>query len=271
MERGTRLVGKVAIVTGTGSETAGAIGSGKACAVLFGRQGAKVLVIDQVPAHAEEAKTQIEAEGSEAIAFTGDVTKAADCKAAVELAVERFGRLDILVNNVAVPGFGAVVSLTEEEWDLALNVNLKSAMLMSKFAIPKMRDSGGGSIINISSIGWAVTSGANAPYTASKAGLNALARDIAVGYGAWGIRANTIAPGQMYTSFVAPTMSEETRERRMNTNPLGREGTGWDIGWAAVFFASDESRWITGVDIPVDGGFMVAPIGFDFRNHTPQE
>ncbi len=271
MERGIRLAGKVAIVTGTGSESVGAVGSGKACAVLFGRQGARVLVIDEVEAHAEEARAQIEAEGSEAIAFTGDVTKAADCKAAVELAVERFGRLDILVNNVAVPGFGAVVSVTEEQWDRTLAVNLKSAMLMSKYAIPRMRDSGGGSIINISSIGWAVTAGVNAPYAASKAGLNALARDIAVGYGAWGIRANTIVPGQMYTSFVAATMSEESRQKRINTNPLGREGTGWDIGWAAVFFASEESRWITGVDIPVDGGFMVAPVGFDFRNHQPQE
>jgi NAD(P)-dependent dehydrogenase (short-subunit alcohol dehydrogenase family) len=270
VERGTRLAGKAGIVTGTGSESVGAIGSGKATAVLFGRQGAGVLVIDKVEANAEEARAQIEAEGGDAIAFTGDVTKAADCRAAVDAAIERFGRLDILVNNVAVPGFGTVVGVSEEEWNRTLAINLTSAMLMSKYAIPKMRDSGGGSIINVASVGWARTRGLNVAYTASKAGMVALARDIAVGYGAWAIRANTLVPGQMYSSFVASTLSEERRQERLNSNPLGREGTGWDIGWAAVFLASDEARWITGVDIPIDGGWMATRIGFDFQNFKPE-
>jgi NAD(P)-dependent dehydrogenase (short-subunit alcohol dehydrogenase family) len=266
---GNRLAGKVGIVTGTGSEKEGAIGSGKATALLFAQQGAKVVVVDQIPEHAEETRAQIEAEGGEAAAVVGDLSQAETCAAAVETALKRFGRLDALVNNVAVVLGGNVMTVDEERWQRTLDVNLKSALLLSQLSIPHMRDSGGGSIVNVSSTGWTRSAGEQIAYAASKAGLVALARGIAVSHGAWGIRANTINPGQMHTSFVAGIVSDEMRENRRYSNPLGREGTGWDIGWAAVFLSSDEAAWVTGVDFPVDGGFSIAPVGFDFRRHRP--
>jgi NAD(P)-dependent dehydrogenase (short-subunit alcohol dehydrogenase family) len=259
-----RLENKVAIVTGAGSRAAG-IGNGRAAAILFAREGAKVLVVDNNNAAAEETLAAIQKEGGEGAAFVGDVTKAADCRAMVERAVSRWGRLDILDNNVGIEGKASVVSVTEEDWDRVMTVNVKSMMLTGKYAVPAMTASGGGSIINISSIS-ALRPRGLTPYSASKGAVIALTRAMAMDHAKDGIRVNCIAPGPVYTPMVySGGMTEEVRERRKRASPLGIEGTGWDIGYAALFLASEEARYITGVVLVVDGGVTVSspPRGYE--------
>jgi NAD(P)-dependent dehydrogenase (short-subunit alcohol dehydrogenase family) len=251
------LEGKVAIVTGAGSSGPG-FGTGKATAILFAREGAKVVLVDRAANRAEETLGTIRDEGGEASVFEADITRAADCQAMVEAVVERYGGLHILMNNVGIVAFGTVVEVKEEDWDRVLEVNLKGVMLSSKYAIPRMMTSGGGAIINISSID-ALRSGTVAaivPYTASKGGIIALSTAMAVQHGRDNIRVNCIAPGFLYTPMVAPYVTEEARELRRQAAPLGTEGNAWDIAWAAVFLASDEARWITGIVLPVDAGLM---------------
>ena len=253
-ERRPRLAGKVAIVTGAGSSGEG-IGNGKAAAVLFAREGAKVLAVDLVPDRAEETVAMIREDGGEASVFQADVTNAGDCDRMAEAAVERYGRLDILDNNVGIGRRGTVLDTSEEDWNRVMAVNLKSMVLASKAAIPKMIEGGGGSIINISSIA-GLRAHSSAPYTASKAGVIGLTIAMAADHAKDNIRVNSIAPGMVYTPIVVPRVDEATRERRKNAAPLATEGTGWDIGYAAVYLASDEARWVTGVVLPVDAGLL---------------
>jgi NAD(P)-dependent dehydrogenase (short-subunit alcohol dehydrogenase family) len=248
-----RLEGKVAIVTGAGSRAPG-IGNGRATAVLFAREGARVLLVDQNRAAAEETLAMIRAEGGEAAVCVADVTRAADCRAMVEEAVRRWGKLDILDNNVGIGMGGSVVEVSEQDWDRVMAVNVKSMMLASKYAVPAMAAGGGGAIINIASIS-ALRPRGLTPYSASKGAVIALTRAMAIDHAPQGIRVNCIAPGPVYTPMVyAGGMSEELRERRRRASPLGIEGTGWDVGYAALFLASDEARYITGQVLVVDGG-----------------
>ena len=252
-----RLTGKVAIVTGAGSSGPG-LGTGKATSVLFAREGAKVLLVDRIAQHAEETLSTIREEGGEASVFEADVTRSDDCLAMVKTTVERYGAVHILFNNVGILGRGSVLDVTEEEWDRVLDANLKSMVLTCKFAIPEMIQGGGGSIINMSSIAGirAGSGGPSVSYAASKGGIIALTTSMAVNHGRDNVRVNAIAPGHLYTPMVAGTMSEEMRDLRKRAGPLGTEGTAWDIAWAAVFLASDESRWISGVTLPVDAGLL---------------
>ena len=250
-----RLNGKVAIVTGAGSSGPG-VGNGKATAVLFAREGGKVLLADHVEARARETLKVIEEEGGTASVFQGDVTRSDDCRAMVEAAVERYGRLDVLDNNVGISHRARVVEVREDEWDRVMEVNVKSMMLTSRFAIPAMIESGGGSIINISSIAGLRANGTT-PYSTSKAAVIGLTFSMAGDHGRDNIRVNCIAPGLVYTPMVAPRMDEALRRTRREAAPLGTEGTAWDVAWAAVFLASEESRWVTGVVIPVDAGLSV--------------
>jgi NAD(P)-dependent dehydrogenase (short-subunit alcohol dehydrogenase family) len=250
---GRRLEGKVAIVTGAGSRAEG-VGNGRAAAVLFAREGACVLLVDQQAQPAERTLAMIQSEKGEAAVFTADVTRAADCRAMVEQAVRRWGRLDILDNNVGISGRGTIVEVDEAEWEKVMRVNVTGMMLASKHAIPAMVANGGGSIINISSIS-ALRPRGLTPYSASKGAVIALTRAMAVDHAAQGVRVNCIAPGPVYTPMVfAGGMSDELRDRRRRASPLGIEGSGWDVGYAALFLASDEARYITGVVLPVDGG-----------------
>lgn len=253
-ERRPRLEGKVAIVTGAGSSGEG-IGNGKATAVLFAREGAKVLLVDVVMDRAEETLGMIREEGGEASAFQADVTSSDDCYRMAEAAVARYGRLDILDNNVGISGRGSVVEISEEDWDRVMTVNLKSMVLTSRAAIPKMIAGGGGAIINISSIA-GLRAHSSTPYTTSKAGVIGLTISMAADHAKDNIRVNAIAPGLVYTPMVAPRMNPALREHRKNAAPLGTEGTAWDIGYAAVYLASDEARWVTGVVLPVDAGLL---------------
>ncbi len=250
---GPRLPGKVAIVTGAGSRGEG-VGNGRAAAVLFAREGARVLVVDQDPAKAEATLAMIRQEGGEAAPFAGDVTRQADCEAMVAEAVSRWGRLDILNNNVGIEGRGTILETDEAAWDRVMRVNVISMMQASRAAIPAMAKGGGGAIVNISSIS-ALRPRGLTPYSVSKGAVIALTRALAVDHAAQGIRANCIAPGPVYTPMVyAAGMSPELRDRRRRASPLGIEGTGWDIGQAALFLVSDEARYVTGVVLPVDGG-----------------
>ena len=255
-QRRLRLEGKVAIVTGAGSSGPG-VGTGKATATLFAREGAKLLLVDCMASQAESTLATILEEGGEASVFEGDVTQSEDCQAMVETAVERYGGLHILFNNVGILGRGSVVDVDEEDWDRVLEANLKSMMLTSKHAVPKMASGGGGSIINVSSIAGlrAGSGGSNVSYSASKGGVIALTTSMAVSHGRENIRVNCIAPGHIYTPMVS-AMTGETRELRRRAGPLGSEGNAWDIAWAAVFLASDEARWISGVVLPVDAGLL---------------
>ena len=258
---GTRLKGKVAIVTGAGSRGGYADGTGLATAVLFAMQGAKVLVVDVNAENAARTVAAIEEAEGEASAFVADVTRSADCKAMVETAIARFGSLNILFNNVGISGIGnpgTVLDVEEDGWERMMEINIKSMMLTSKYAIPAMIKAGGGSIINVSSI--AALRSPNmtqeVAYAASKGGVISLTRNMAVHHGRDGIRVNCIVPGYLYASMVSK-ITDEYRDLRRRTVPLGTEGTAWDVAWAAVFLASDESRWISGVMLPVDAGLLV--------------
>ena len=253
-ERSPRLEGKVAIVTGAGSSGPG-VGNGRATATLFAREGAKVLLVDITEERAAETMEMIQAEGGVASTVQADVTRAADCERMVETCIERYGRLDILDNNVGISRRGTVVEVSEEDWDFIMAVNVKTIVMASKFAVPRMIEAGGGSIINISSIA-GLRAHSSTPYTASKAAVIGLTISMAADHGPDGIRTNCIAPGLVYTPMVAPRMDDDLRQVRSSSAPLRTEGTAWDIGNAALFLASDEARWINGVILPVDAGLV---------------
>ena len=250
-----RLAGKVAIVAGAGASGA-VIGNGQATAMVFAREGAKVVCADAVEERAQATVDMIAREGGSASAIRADVSKAADCKAMVQAAVERYGRLDILDNNVGISVRADVLEVTEDEWDRVMAVNVKSIVLAAKYAIPQMVKAGGGSIINISSVA-GLRANQSTPYSTSKAAVVGLTRSMAGDHGRDGIRVNCILPGLIYGPMTAPRMDEEMRRKRREAGALGTEGTGWDVAHAALFLASDESRWITGVALPVDAGFLV--------------
>ena len=254
----TRLANKVAIVTGAGTRSQNVSGVGVATAKAFADQGAKILIVDIDETAAQITESAITEAGGEASIYVADVAHESGCRQLVEAAVESYGKLDILMNSVGILGRGAVMEIEEDSWQRVLDVNLKSMAFISKFAVPAMIDSGGGSIINISSVdGIRAGMSHSITYAASKGGVIAMTRAMAVHHGRDNIRVNCIAPGMIYTSMVE-AVNEKRRELRRQIAPLGTEGTAEDVALAAVFLASDESRWITGVLLPVDAGLMAA-------------
>lgn len=254
-----RLRDKVVIVAGAASRGEG-VGTGKAMAVLAAREGAKVALVNRSAERAEALRAEIVDAGGEAMVFAGDVTSAADMNAMAAAVEDRFGRIDVLCNNVggSQGRSGSVGELDEADWDATVALNLKSAMLGAKACLPAMRRAGGGSIINVSSVVGAVglisETGA-AAYASAKAGLHGLTRSLAADYAKDGIRANCIVVGTVYTPMVAH-QGADARERRRTMVPLRTEGLGWDIGWGMVYLASEEARWITGLLLPIDGGLL---------------
>jgi NAD(P)-dependent dehydrogenase (short-subunit alcohol dehydrogenase family) len=252
-----RLTSKVAIVTGAASQAEG-VGNGAAVAMLFAREGARVVLVNRTLERAKALEEAIRSKGGEATAFAADVTRPEATEAMAAFAVEHYGRLDVLHNNVGVGAGGNTVTVSLDDWNRLLQSNLTSAMLCCRACIPRMRASGGGSIVNVSStagvIGLSGTPGAVA-YTATKAGLQGLTLSVAADHAAEGIRANCLVVGTVATPLVAH-LGEEARERRRKAVPLQTEGTGWDVAYAAVYLASDEARWVTGVMLPIDGGFQ---------------
>jgi NAD(P)-dependent dehydrogenase (short-subunit alcohol dehydrogenase family) len=253
---GQRLAGKAAIVTGAGAEGEG-IGIGRAVSVVLAGEGTRVCCADLDLARAEATAERIRRAGGEAFALAGDVSLAADCERMVAETQGRFGRLDVLVNNVGISTPLKLESWDEALWTRILDVNLKSALLMSRAAIPVMSAGGGGAIVNISSIAGMRAHG-SLGYGPSKAAMAQLSREIAVAYGRQGIRANTIAPGHVMTSHVEHIIPPEMRETRRKVGPLNLEGDAWDVAAAVSFLASDEARFITGVELAVDGGVTAA-------------
>lgn len=253
-----QLDGKVAIVAGAGA-LEGGIGNGRAAAILLARAGARILAVDRELERAAETAQMIVAEGGEALAHAADMTEEADCKAMVALAMEKFGRVDVLDNNVGIGSSNTVVDEVVEVWERVMRVNVQSMFLTAKFAVPAMIASGdGGAIVNVSSISALRPRGLTA-YSASKGAVIALTRAMAIDHAADGIRANCIAPGPVYTPMVyGRGMSEAARALRRTASPLGIEGTGWDIGNAVVFLSSARARYITGQTLVVDGGITVS-------------
>ena len=249
-----RLAGKVAIVTGAGSRGPG-LGNGKAAAILFAREGARVLCVDQQKERAEETAGLIRAERGEAEPFAADVTRAAECRAMVAAAVERWGGLDVLHNNVGIESRHGLMETTEEEWDRVMTVDLKSVLLATQAAVPALERRGGGSVICVSSVA-ALRGYGRTAYAAAKAGVIGFVTSVAVQLGPRAIRVNAIAPGTVWTPMVED-LGAEARERRRRATPLGTEGTGWDVGWGAVYLASDESRWVTGQVLVIDAGLTM--------------
>jgi NAD(P)-dependent dehydrogenase (short-subunit alcohol dehydrogenase family) len=257
-----RLEGKTAIVVGAGQTPGETIGNGRATAILFAREGAKVLLVDRNRESAEETQSMIEKEGGTAKAFEADVTLEAECAALVDACRDAYGRVDILHNNVGIAaGDAGPTHLKEENWQRILDVNLTSVYLTCKHALPVMREQGSGAIINISSIA-AVCSVGMLAYKTSKAGVNALTHSLALGNARYGIRVNAIMPGLMNTPMAIEQISvirgidrQQLIQERDAQVPLGAKmGTAWDIAHAALFLASDEAKFITGVVLPVDGG-----------------
>ena len=247
------LDNKVAIVTGAGARDDG-IGNGRAAAILLARAGAKIVAVDRDAEPAQRTVEMIETEGGSAIACLADVTVEADCRRIVQKALDTFGRVDVLDNNVGIGSRGSVVDEDPARWERVMRVNVDSMFLMSKHAIPAMMDTGGGAIINVSSISALRPRGLTA-YSTSKGAVIALTRAMAVDHAADGIRVNCVAPGPVYTPMVTQYgMTEADRERRRKAAPLGIEGTGWDIGNAVVFLAGERARYITGQTLVVDGG-----------------
>jgi len=247
------LDAKVAIVTGGGAAGDG-IGNGRAAAILLAKAGARVVVVDRAAELAARTVAMIEALGGKAIGCEADVTKPEDCRAMVEAALDRFGRLDLLDNNVGIGSRGSVVEESQETWRRVMQVNVETMFLVAKHAIPAMIRAGGGAIVNVSSISALRPRGLTA-YSASKGAVIALTRAMAVDHGPDGIRVNCVAPGPVYTPMVYQRgMSEEARARRRKASLLGIEGTGWDVGRAVRFLLSDHARYVTGQTLVVDGG-----------------
>jgi len=260
------LTGKVAVVTGGGAAGDG-IGNGRAAAILLARAGARVVVVDRDKALAQRTVAMIEEGGGTGVAVEADVTQAAGCAAVVQTALDGFGRLDLLDNNVGIGSRGTVVDETEEGWRRVMQVNVDSMFLMSKHAIPAMRRVGGGAIVNVSSISALRPRGLTV-YSVSKGAVIALTRAMAVDHGREGIRVNCVAPGPVYTPMVyGRGMSATARDRRRQASALGIEGTGWDIGHAVRFLLSGHARYITGHTLVVDGGTTLSAPERDSAGH----
>jgi NAD(P)-dependent dehydrogenase (short-subunit alcohol dehydrogenase family) len=259
------LEGKIAIVTGCGSSGPG-WGNGKAMATLFARQGAKIAGTDLDMAAADETRRVIEEEGGTCFTARCDATNARDVEAFVAECMRRFGRIDILINNVGRSEPGGPVELDEETWDAQIAVNLKSAYLMCKAVLPIMEGQGGGAVVSVSSVaGLRYIGKPQVAYSASKAALLQFTRTTAVIYAGRGVRLNCVVPGLMNTPLVhrladkyAGGDFEGFSAHRNQQVPMGRMGDAWDVAHAALFLASDEARYVTGTEIVVDGGLTAA-------------
>ena len=260
-----RLDGKVALVTGCGSIGPG-WGNGKAIAVLLARQGASVFGVDLVQEAAETTRDLIREEGGVAEVHGADVTNAAQVNAMVEACLARFGRIDILINNVGRSEPGGPVEMSEQTWDEQMDVNVKSAFLTCKAVLPVMERQGGGSVVNISSVaGLRYAGKPQVAYAAGKAALMQLTQTTAVLYAARGVRLNCVVPGLMFTPLVQRLADKYANgdfdgfvAHRHQQVPMGRMGDAWDVANAVLFLASDESRYITAQQIVVDGGLTAA-------------
>ena len=252
----TRLAGKVALITGGGT------GIGRGTALAFAREGAKVAVAGRRMEKLQEVVNEIKASGGDAIAVPCDVSRAVDAQNAIRKTVETFGRLDVLVNNAGVLSVSTIEEIPEDEWDRLIDANLKGPFLMCRAALPEFRKAGGGAIVNVGSVLGLVAMKKRAAYCASKGGVTLLTKAIAIDHGHENIRANCICPSIVETELVSQLFNtpdgDRVKRERLATIPLGRMGRPADIAELAVYLASDESSWLTGAAIPLDGGLTAA-------------
>ena len=263
-----RLAGKVAVVVGAGQSPGEGIGNGRATVLRFAQEGARILAVDRDLASAKETAALAANEGGECVAFQADVTREATLLGAMQEAVRRWGRLDILHNNVGVSVGGGdkpLDELTEEAYDRVSAINLRGTIMACKHAIPIMRRQGSGAIVNISSVAAWENTYPLVTYKVTKAGMIAFTQQLALQNAPFGIRVNCILPGLMDTPMAVDTRARASNRSRVEVAaerdakvPLrGKMGTGWDVANAALFLASDEANFITGVALPVDGGALV--------------
>ncbi|HVR73071.1 MAG TPA: glucose 1-dehydrogenase [Planctomycetota bacterium] len=251
-----RLNGKVALITGASS------GIGRETALLFAREGASIAAVDVNDAGGRETVQEVERQGGKAIYIRADVSRAADAKAMVEAAVKAFGKLNVLFNNAGIMHAkdDDAVNTTEEVWDVTLAVNLKGVFLGCKYGIPALRRAGGGSVINTAS--FVAVLGAATPqvaYTASKGGVLAMSRELAIVHARENIRVNALCPGPLRTELLMSYLNtDEKKKRRLVHIPMGRFGEAAEMAKAALFLASDDSSYLTGSDFLVDGGITAA-------------
>jgi len=245
-----RMDGKVALISG------GARGQGAAEARIFAQEGAKVVIGDVLDAEGTKVAAEIAEAGGDALYVHLDVTKEEDWRDAIQQVVSRFGKLNVLVNNAGIWRGGRVEDTTVEDWDMILDVNAKGVFLGTKIAIPEMRKAGGGSIINISSVAGLVGGSRSSAYTASKGAVRLFTKATAVQYAQEGIRANSVHPGPIDTPMIQQVWQgeEQNREAAIARTPLGRIGTPEDIAYGVLFLASDESSFMTGSELVIDGG-----------------
>ena len=262
--------GKVAFVTGAGSVGPG-WGNGKATAALLARQGAAVFGVDLRAEAAEETRAIIAGEGGTAAARACDMTDSDAVRAAVEACLACFGRIDVLVNNVGGSAPGDPVAMPEEVWDAQIDHNLKTAFLGCKHVLPVMERQGGGAIVNLSSLAALRMSPSrvHVAYSAAKGGIVTFSNSVAMAYVKKGVRCNTVTPGLMHTPLVEHRLAkaltggdvQKLIDARNAQTPMGRMGDAWDVANAVVFLASDEAKYITGIELVVDGGLSVYGMG----------
>lgn len=262
-----RLEDKVAVIVGAGQQPGSSMGNGRATAIRFAQEGARCLLVDVNASWANETLTMIAEQGSsthDAAVFAADVTEEAACAAIVSEAMRRFGRIDILHNNIGTStGDKPTFDLPVEDWDRIMALNLKSMFMMCKHTLPVMREQRAGSIINISSTS-SLSKRPTLAYKTSKGAINTLTQHVAAENAAYSVRANVIVPGLIDTPMAIERRVRETgrnhqeiRTERDCLVPIGFMGNAWDVAHAAVYLASDEARYVTGVLLPVDGGLLL--------------
>lgn len=259
-----RMEGKVVIVTGAGSVGDG-WGNGKAAAVLYAREGAHVLAVDLNENAARDTQQIISDEGGICHSVVGDVTEVKDIETIVSTCLDKFGRIDVLHNNVGIAQVGGCVETNIDSWNRIININQTSIFLISKCILPHMERQNGGSIVNIASIAGLRWLGfPYVGYSASKAAVMSITKDIAMQYASKGIRANCVLPGFMDTPMIREPLKssyggdvDTMRKKRDAQCPMQTMGDAWDVAYASLFLASDEAKYITGVDLIVDGGLTL--------------
>lgn len=257
-----RLAGKVAVVVGAGQTPGETLGNGRATSLLFAREGASVVLVDRDPDSLAETERQVVDEGGLAATVVADIADAAACASIPTAALEAFGRIDVLHNNVGIgAGDSTPLRLDDDAWDRIMNVNLKAMWRTCKAVVPVMREQGSGAVVNISSLAAVAAATMLTAYKVSKAGVNALTHALAMNNARYGIRVNAIMPGLMDTPMAVDAVAAaagadraDIAKARASQVPLGHQGTAWDVARAALFLASDEAAFVTGVVLPVDGG-----------------
>ena len=257
-----RLQDRIAVVVGAGQTPGETIGNGRATAITFAREGARLLLVDRDPTSLEETAELARAAGAETQTITADIAADGEPERIVQAAVNAFGGIDVLHNNVGIgAGDGPPHHLSDESYDRIMDVNLRAMFRMCRAAVPVLRQSRHGAIVNISSLASTASAGNLTAYKLSKAGVNALTQNLAMTNAKYGVRANAILPGFIDTPMANDAVARErgversvVADARASIVPLGRQGTGWDVANAALFLACDESAFITGIMLNVDGG-----------------